>query len=244
MASVLVVIEQRVFRLHHPGGFGRAEFFLIHGKTPIRFQMKGNQKIFQPPRADPVCGTLPGRSVGPLLVKPKQQRNTIMQFWENQRCPAGVHAAQPAPTQPVAAQNRQRPVVLLFKGIQALKRAAQFFRIVMQPLLQKVHGRRIPHIGCEHFQLGTQDFTGDKQCFHTIPNVAVKKCRAFAQCGFTGQSPKIPYKGQERAHKGSVSTAPPPQHECSPRRRGAAASFRMRLSLQEAENRFPSRKGR
>lgn len=108
----------------------------------------------------------------------------------------------------------------------------------------KVHGRRIPHIGCEHFQLGTQDFTGDKQCFHTIPNVAVKKCRAFAQCGFTGQSPKIPYKGQERAHKGSVSTAAPPQHECSPRRRGAAASFRMRLSLQEAENRFPSRKGR
>ena len=125
-----------------------------------------------------------------------------------------------------------------------LKRAAQFFRIVMQPLLQKVHGRRIPHIGCEHFQLGTQDFRGDKQCFHTIPNVAVKKCRAFAQCGFTGQSPKIPYKGQERAHKGSVSTAAPPQHECSPRRRGAAASFRMRLSLQEAENRFPSRKGR
>lgn len=50
MASVLVVIEQRVFRLHHPGGFGRTEFFLIYGKTPIRFQMKGNQKIFQPPR--------------------------------------------------------------------------------------------------------------------------------------------------------------------------------------------------
>ena len=177
-------------------------------------------------------------------VKPKQQRNTIMQFWENQRCPAGVHAAQPAPTQPVAAQNRQRPVVLLFKGIhEALKRAAQFFRIVMQPLLQKVHGRRIPHIGCEHFQLGTQDFTGDKQCFHTIPNVAVKKCRAFAQCGFTGQSPKIPYKGQERAHKGSVSTAP---RSMSVRQGDVSAtpSFRMRLSLQEAENRFPSRKGR
>mgnify|MGYP007055185712 CR=1 FL=1 len=38
-----------------------------------------------------------------------------------------------------------------------------------------------------------------------------QKCRAFAQCGFTGQSPKIPYKGQERAHKGSVSTPPPPR---------------------------------
>ena len=152
--------------------------------------MKGNQKYFNHPGLIQYVAP-PGKKRWPPSGQAQAATEYNHAVLGKPTLPGWRARRSTAPTQPVAAQNRQRPVVLLFKGIhEALKRAAQFFRIVMQPLLQKVHGRRIPHIGCEHFQLGTQDFSGDKQCFHTIPNVAVKKMQGLCAVRFHGAIPQ------------------------------------------------------